>query len=106
VTGAIIVIVLKTITKKIREKQKIEKSKKSPFECGFQSPTHNRLPFSRQFFIVIILFLVFDVEIRIIIPYPTEEKNKRRKVTIILFVVVLVIGLLYEWKKGKLEWSE
>jgi len=68
----------------------------APFECGLNSPYPQHLPFSIQFFLVAILFLVFDVEISLLVPFPIEEKVTKNMVYIYVFITILLIGLLYE----------
>jgi len=74
----------------------IETQKWVSFECGFdsQTPSHNR--FSMQFFLVMILFLIFDIEISLIFPFSLSNFNTQINLTIIIFIFILLLGLLYE----------
>jgi len=77
------------------------------FECGFDPVNRQRIPFSMQFFIIAILFLIFDMEISIILPLPLmEEGFLFLKISIIIFVVLLILGLLFEWSNGLLKWTK
>jgi len=79
--------------------------KKSSFECGFNILSNNRVSFSNQFFIIAMLFLIFDIEIALILPYPlVREYNYMSKLIIFIFILVLLVGLLYEWNQMVLSW--
>lgn len=78
------------------------------FECGFDSNHTNRLAFSLRFFIITIVFLVFDIEVAIILPLPLSENKMLVSETLIsnfMFFSILIGGLIFEWKQGALEWS-
>nr|YP_010535447.1 NADH dehydrogenase subunit 3 [Ixodes rubicundus]QLD97173.1 NADH dehydrogenase subunit 3 [Ixodes rubicundus]UYB78125.1 NADH dehydrogenase subunit 3 [Ixodes rubicundus] len=83
-----------------------DKEKLSPFECGFDPFSISRVPFSLKFFLITIIFLIFDVEIVIILPFPliTINKNLFFFSSFILINIMIMWGLLYEWNKGMLEW--
>nr|ACJ43642.1 NADH dehydrogenase subunit 3 [Euproctus montanus] len=82
--------------------------KLSPYECGFDPLGSARLPFSIRFFLIAILFLLFDLEIALLLPTPwacqMSPMNTLFLSLIILFL--LTIGLMYEWAQGGLEWAE
>ena len=83
------------------------KEKVSVYECGFD-PFHNPgEPFSIWFFLIAILFLVFDLEISYLFPWSVGSFliNLTGQVILLLFLVILVLGLIYEWVKGGLEWE-
>jgi NADH-ubiquinone oxidoreductase chain 3 len=82
------------------------KEKNSPFECGFDPFSLSRIPFSLKFFLIGIIFLVFDVEIVIIIPFPLLTINKSLIFTLsfILINLLILLGLLYEYKYRMLDW--
>lgn len=75
-----------------------DKEKGSPFECGFDPSGVSRLPFCIKFFLVRIIFLVFDVEVTLILPLIYANAQ------VTTFLGVLVAGLLYEWRYGGLHW--
>lgn len=84
-----------------------DKEKVSVYECGFD-PFHNPgEPFSIRFFLIAILFLVFDLEISFLFPWSVSTSNLDlyTQGIIFLFLIVLVLGLIYEWIKGGLDWE-
>nr|QIK50396.1 NADH dehydrogenase subunit 3 [Chorosoma macilentum]UPL65617.1 NADH dehydrogenase subunit 3 [Chorosoma sp.] len=85
----------------------MDREKMSPFECGFDPKSKARMPFSLQFFLIAVLFLIFDIEIAIILPLVITMKMSNLfswALTMAIFILVLIIGLYYEWKNGMLEW--
>lgn len=83
--------------------------KSSPYECGFDPMGSARLPFSIKFFLVAITFLLFDLEIALLLPLPWASQTD--KLLIILFmslvlILLLIVSLAYEWTQKGLEWSE
>lgn len=101
---AIIVIILASLLSK---KTILDREKISPFECGFDPLNSSRLPFSIQFFLIAIIFLIFDVEITLIIPIIIILKFSNLiywVITRILFIIILLIGLYHEWNQGALNW--
>ena len=84
-----------------------DKEKVSTYECGF-NPIHiPGEPFSIRFFLIAILFLVFDLEISYLFPWSVSTNliNLKGQIIIIIFLIILTIGLIYEWIKGGLEWE-
>nr|YP_009917411.1 NADH dehydrogenase subunit 3 [Amblyomma ovale]QLF99610.1 NADH dehydrogenase subunit 3 [Amblyomma ovale]QLF99623.1 NADH dehydrogenase subunit 3 [Amblyomma ovale] len=84
----------------------ISKEKLSPFECGFDPFSLSRVPFSLKFFFIAIVFLVFDIEIIIILPFPVllTFKNFSLVVSFLGINLIIIVGLFYEWKSGMIEW--
>nr|UPL65227.1 NADH dehydrogenase subunit 3 [Scantius aegyptius rossii] len=85
-----------------------DREKSSPFECGFDPKDTARLPFSLQFFLIAVLFLIFDIEVVIILPMVLTIKlmnNINWMITVITFMITLLLGLYYEWKMSMLEWT-
>nr|YP_010397844.1 NADH dehydrogenase subunit 3 [Rasbora johannae]UQJ79056.1 NADH dehydrogenase subunit 3 [Rasbora johannae] len=83
--------------------------KLSPYECGFDPLGSARLPFSLQFFLVAILFLLFDLEIALLLPLPWGDQLQNPTETLFWVTTVLILltmGLIYEWAQGGLEWAE
>nr|YP_009749598.1 NADH dehydrogenase subunit 3 [Opisthotropis latouchii]QII91732.1 NADH dehydrogenase subunit 3 [Opisthotropis latouchii] len=84
-------------------------NKLSPYECGFDPMGNARTPISIQFFLVAILFILFDLEIILLLPIPwsmnTNPPNTAIMLTITL-LTILTLGLMYEWLRGGLEWTE
>nr|YP_008758323.1 NADH dehydrogenase subunit 3 [Rhodeus sinensis]AGX85307.1 NADH dehydrogenase subunit 3 [Rhodeus sinensis] len=83
--------------------------KLSPYECGFDPLGSARLPFSLRFFLVAILFLLFDLEIALLLPLPWGDQLFNPAGTFFwatMVLVLLTLGLIYEWTQGGLEWAE
>nr|BBU26209.1 NADH dehydrogenase subunit 3 [Luciocephalus pulcher] len=83
--------------------------KLSPYECGFDPLGTARLPFSLRFFLIAILFLLFDLEIALLLPLPWGDQLTSPSTTFLwalLVLVLLTLGLIYEWIQGGLEWAE
>nr|ALU85747.1 NADH dehydrogenase subunit 3 [Celeus galeatus] len=86
-----------------------ESEKLSPYECGFDPLGSARLPFSIRFFLVAILFLLFDLEIALLLPLPWATQLQSPTTTLIwtsTMILLLTLGLIYEWIQGGLEWAE
>nr|ABI30710.1 NADH dehydrogenase subunit 3 [Stachyris nigriceps] len=86
-----------------------DSEKLSPYECGFDPLGSARLPFSIRFFLVAILFLLFDLEIALLLPLPWAIQLKDPTTTLIwtsTLLLLLTLGLMYEWIQGGLEWAE
>nr|QKI36954.1 NADH dehydrogenase subunit 3 [Podargus papuensis] len=83
--------------------------KLSPYECGFDPLGSARLPFSIRFFLVAILFLLFDLEIALLLPLPWATQLQSPPMTLVwtsIIILLLTTGLIYEWMQGGLEWAE
>lgn len=82
------------------------REKSSPFECGFDAIVSNRLPFSLQFYLIRMIFLIFDVEIALILPIVLTFSYIKFiiLITSIIILLILLIGLFIEWKEGALKW--
>jgi NADH-quinone oxidoreductase subunit A len=81
--------------------------KVSPYECGFEAYEDTRMKFDVRYYLVAILFIVFDLEIAFLFPWGVAL----RKIGVFglvamgIFLLILVVGFIYEWKKGALEWD-
>nr|VFU78690.1 NADH dehydrogenase subunit 3 [Proasellus grafi] len=85
-----------------------DREKASPFECGFNPLLTARLPFSLRFFIIAMVFLVFDVEIVLLIPLSSAWEVSNMNfwlLTYLMFLVILLLGTFYEWSYGALNWK-
>nr|YP_009186680.1 NADH dehydrogenase subunit 3 [Lepidochelys olivacea]AFP52782.1 NADH dehydrogenase subunit 3 [Lepidochelys kempii]AFP52757.1 NADH dehydrogenase subunit 3 [Lepidochelys olivacea]AFP52795.1 NADH dehydrogenase subunit 3 [Lepidochelys kempii]AFP52860.1 NADH dehydrogenase subunit 3 [Lepidochelys olivacea]AFP52912.1 NADH dehydrogenase subunit 3 [Lepidochelys olivacea] len=88
---------------------KPDNEKLSPYECGFDPLESARLPFSIRFFLVAILFLLFDLEIALLLPLPWATQLPSPILTFtwtLIILLLLTLGLIYEWVQGGLEWAE
>nr|ABD63966.1 NADH dehydrogenase subunit 3 [Tricholestes criniger] len=86
-----------------------DSEKLSPYECGFDPLGSARLPFSIRFFLVAILFLLFDLEIALLLPLPWATQLHTPITTLTwasILIIILTLGLVYEWAQGGLEWAE
>nr|QBA55900.1 NADH dehydrogenase subunit 3 [Pernis ptilorhynchus]BCD55850.1 NADH dehydrogenase subunit 3 [Pernis ptilorhynchus orientalis] len=86
-----------------------DSEKLSPYECGFDPLGSARLPFSIRFFLVAILFLLFDLEIALLLPLPWATQLQSPMTTLTwasTILLLLTLGLVYEWLQGGLEWAE
>nr|YP_009040480.1 NADH dehydrogenase subunit 3 [Samariscus latus]AGZ03610.1 NADH dehydrogenase subunit 3 [Samariscus latus] len=86
-----------------------DNEKLSPYECGFDPMGSARLPFSLRFFLVAILFLLFDLEIALLLPLPWGDQLASPLLTFSwasAVLILLTLGLIYEWIQGGLEWAE
>nr|YP_009350149.1 NADH dehydrogenase subunit 3 [Alyscotermes kilimandjaricus]AQP26414.1 NADH dehydrogenase subunit 3 [Alyscotermes kilimandjaricus]QXI86661.1 NADH dehydrogenase subunit 3 [Alyscotermes sp. CMRT139]QXT44082.1 NADH dehydrogenase subunit 3 [aff. Alyscotermes/Astratotermes sp. CAM112]QXT44251.1 NADH dehydrogenase subunit 3 [Alyscotermes sp. CIVT287] len=99
-----IMILTTLISKKMNE----DREKSSPFECGFDPKNSARLPFSSRFFLIAVIFMIFDVEIALLLPMPITMMTSNIKSWMLIslvFLLILIIGLYHEWNQGSLEWS-
>nr|YP_010268789.1 NADH dehydrogenase subunit 3 [Halobates proavus]UIG88091.1 NADH dehydrogenase subunit 3 [Halobates proavus]UIG88097.1 NADH dehydrogenase subunit 3 [Halobates proavus] len=100
---------LMTLCSVISKSTKNNREKMTPFECGFDPKSSSRMPFSIQFFMIAIIFLIFDVEIVILMPTIKIMQMTKMKSWFIVtstFLIILIVGLYHEWKNGILEWSD
>nr|WNN67216.1 NADH dehydrogenase subunit 3 [Colasposoma dauricum] len=103
-----LMILLITILNLTSKKSFIDQEKSSPFECGFDPKNSSRLPFSLQFFLIAIIFLIFDVEIALLLPLIVIMKMlnpMNLMITSIIFIMILLLGLYHEWNQGALNWA-
>jgi NADH-quinone oxidoreductase subunit A len=86
---------------------KPDAAKNSPYECGFEAFEDSRLKFDVRFYLVAILFIIFDLEIAFLFPWAVAlgDIGLFGLLAMALFLIILVIGFIYEWKKGALEWE-
>lgn len=81
--------------------------KLSPYECGFEAFEDSRMTFDVRYYLVAILFILFDLEIAFMFPWAVvlDKLGWFGLTSMIVFLGILVIGFIYEWKKGALEWE-
>ena len=81
--------------------------KNSPYECGFEAFEDSRMKFDVRYYLVAILFIIFDLEIAFLFPWAItlKETGVFGFVSMMVFLGLLTIGFVYEWRKGALEWE-
>ena len=84
-----------------------DEQKNSPYECGFEAFEDSRMKFDIRYYLVAILFIIFDLEIAFLFPWAIvlDEIGVFGFWAMMLFLGILVVGFVYEWKKGALEWE-
>src|SRR5690606_21367787 len=82
-------------------------AKNSPYECGLEAAEDARMEFDVRYYLVAILFILFDLEIAFLFPWAVslQEVGMTGFLTVMLFLAILVVGFVYEWKKGALDWE-
>ena len=87
--------------------RKPDAAKNSPYECGFDAFEDARMKFDVRYYLVAILFILFDLEIAFLFPWAVslKEIGLTGFVAMMIFLGILVIGFVYEWKKGALDWE-
>ncbi|MBT3520134.1 MAG: NADH-quinone oxidoreductase subunit A [Gammaproteobacteria bacterium] len=83
------------------------KAKNSAYECGFENFSDARMQFDIRFYLVAILFIIFDLEIAFLFPWAValDDLGTSGLVAMSIFLLILIIGFIYEWKKGALNWD-
>lgn len=86
---------------------KPDSEKNSPYECGFEAFEDARMKFDVRYYLVAILFILFDLEIAFLFPWAVvlKEIGLFGFVSMMVFLSILVVGFIYEWMKGALEWE-
>jgi len=81
--------------------------KLAPYECGFEAFEDSRMKFDVRYYLVAILFIIFDLEIAFLFPWAVslESIGGFGLIAMAIFLTVLIVGFIYEWKKGALEWD-
>jgi len=87
-----------------------DSEKLSPYECGFEAFEDARMKFDVRYYLVAILFIIFDLEIAFMFPWAVVLKDLGEAqlfalIAMAIFLLILVVGFIYEWKKGALEWE-
>nr|QRV62542.1 NADH dehydrogenase subunit 3 [Hydroporus sp. IBE<ESP> AV45] len=104
----LIAIITMSIASILSKKTFMDREKNSPFECGFDPINSARLPFSIQFFLIAVIFLIFDVEIALLFPMIMIIKISNLNLllyTTFFFIIILLSGLYHEWNNGALNWK-
>nr|QUQ05867.1 NADH dehydrogenase subunit 3 [Coleophora therinella] len=92
----------------LSKKSFMDREKCSPFECGFDPKSSARIPFSLHFFLITVIFLIFDIEIALIFPIIFNFKIVNffiwTKISL-FFIIILLIGIYHEWNQNMLNWT-
>nr|AVN67383.1 NADH dehydrogenase subunit 3 [Elliptorhina chopardi] len=105
---SILTIIIMMLASILSKKNIEDREKSSPFECGFDPKSSARLPFSLRFFLIAVIFLIFDVEIALLLPMTIIVNSSDMKAWFMisaLFLIILLLGLYHEWSQGSLEWA-
>nr|AEP27486.1 NADH dehydrogenase subunit 3 [Sitona lineatus] len=100
---SIMIVLLNLLSKKTFS----DREKCSPFECGFDPKNSARMPFSLQFFLIAVIFIIFDVELTLLLPMIMAMKISNisfYSLIILMFILILLFGLYHEWNQGALNW--
>ncbi|MGA0115130.1 MAG: NADH-quinone oxidoreductase subunit A [Burkholderiales bacterium] len=95
------------IASRVVGSHKPDQQKLSPYECGFEAFEDARMRFDVRYYLVAILFILFDLEIAFLFPWAVvlQEIGLFGFFSMMIFLAILVVGFAYEWKKGALEWE-
>jgi NADH-quinone oxidoreductase subunit A len=104
---AAVMMALGTVLGSLGARQRSDSEKLSAYECGFEAFEDTRARFDVRYYLVAILFIVFDLEIAFLFPWAVALKDIGTPglVAMGVFLFILVVGFAYEWKKGALEWD-
>ena len=103
----IVLMALGLILGKVMGHARADTEKNSPYECGFEAFEDARMKFDVRYYLVAILFIIFDLEIAFLFPWAValDGIGMAGFWAMMIFLGVLVIGFIYEWRKGALEWE-
>ena len=103
---SLILCVVLVLTGSILGPNRPDDEKLSPYECGFEAFEDARMKFDVRYYLVAILFIIFDLEIAFLFPWAVvlEDIGWLGFWAMMVFLGLLVVGFIYEWKKGALEW--
>ena len=104
---AMLLLVLGSGLGRLSVRERNDPAKLSPYECGFEAFEDSRMKFDVRYYLVAILFIVFDLEIAFLFPWAVAlgKLGLFGLGAMAIFLGVLVVGFIYEWKKGALEWD-
>jgi len=100
-------IVASGVAARVTGSQNPDSEKLSPYECGFEAFEDARMKFDVRYYLVAILFILFDLEIAFLFPWAVvlQDIGWFGFIAMMVFLGILVVGFIYEWKKGALEWE-
>jgi NADH-quinone oxidoreductase subunit A len=100
-------IVSSGVLARLTGSQNPDSEKTSPYECGFEAFEDARMKFDVRYYLVAILFILFDLEIAFLFPWAIvlQDIGWFGLISMLIFLGILVVGFIYEWKKGALEWE-
>ena len=100
-------VVASGVLARLTGSQNPDSAKLSPYECGFEAFEDARMKFDVRYYLVAILFILFDLEIAFLFPWAVvlQDIGWFGFIAMVIFLGILVIGFIYEWKKGALEWE-
>nr|QXG82704.1 NADH dehydrogenase subunit 3 [Kyklioacalles sp. BMNH 1043787] len=110
--SSMIIIILITLILMLNfcsKKTFYDREKNSPFECGFTPKNLTRMPFSLHFFFIAVMFVIFDVELTLLLPVILIFKTSNMlnfSITFNIFITILIFGLLHEQNQGSLNWMK
>ena len=104
---ACLIPVLSKVVSRITDVDKPDAEKNSPYECGFNPFEDARMRFDVKYYLVAILFIVFDLEVAFLFPWAVVSHHLKAYgfYAMGMFLLLLIVGFVYEWKKGALEWE-
>jgi NADH-quinone oxidoreductase subunit A len=104
---ATLLLVLGSTLGRLSARQPDDPAKLAPYECGFDAFEDSRMKFDVRYYLIAILFIVFDLEIAFLFPWAVAlgKLGLFGLGAMAIFLGILVVGFIYEWKKGALEWD-
>ena len=104
---AVLLLTLGGVLGRLSSRHPNDPQKLSAYECGFEAFEDTRMRFDVRYYLVAILFIIFDLEIAFLFPWAValDQIGNTGLIAMAVFLFILVIGFAYEWKKGALEWD-
>ena len=104
---ALVMLTLGSVIGRFFSRNPKDSEKLSPYECGFEAFEDSRMKFDVRYYLVCILFIVFDLEIVFLFPWAVAlgTIGVAGLIAMVVFLAILTVGFIYEWKKGALEWD-
>jgi NADH-quinone oxidoreductase subunit A len=104
---ALVMLILGTVLGRLFSRHPGDREKLSAYECGFDAFEDSRMKFDVRYYLVAILFIVFDLEVVFLFPWAVAlgQIGIAGLIAMVVFLGILTVGFIYEWKKGALEWD-